>query len=120
MKIAIDVCWVKVGGEAPEAYLRKYAGRAPVVHLKVFSGEKSEHMYGLIGKDAEMAEKPNTFAFRPVGYGRQDIPSILEAAEEAGSEWIVVEQDELGMGLDAMTCARMGVKHLQSLLRVFE
>ena len=34
LKTEVDVCWVKYAGEDPAAYLRKYAGRAPVVHLK--------------------------------------------------------------------------------------
>ena len=37
----IDTCWVNVGGENPSEYIKKYAGRCPVVHLKDFWGEKS-------------------------------------------------------------------------------
>ena len=52
LETEVDTCWVKVAGEDPGAYLRKYTGRAHIVHLKDFSGEKSEHMYALIGIDA--------------------------------------------------------------------
>ena len=31
-----DTCWVKASGVDPAAYIRKYSGRAPVVHLKDF------------------------------------------------------------------------------------
>ena len=110
----LDVCWVRVGGEAPEDYLAKYAHRAPVVHIKDYTGEKSENMYALIGKEETQA-KPSTFAFRPVGYGKQDIPTILEAAENAGSSWLIVEQDEPGMGKTAMECAKMSIDYLHTL-----
>ncbi len=54
---------------------------------------KSAHMYDLIGMESEKAAEPSTFAFRPVGYGVQDFPPILEAAVEAGARYVVVEQD---------------------------
>ena len=47
----IDTCWVNVGGENPAEYIRKYAGRVEIVHLKDFTGGKSENMYALIGID---------------------------------------------------------------------
>ena len=51
LQTELDVCWVNVGGEKPAPFVRKYAGRAPVVHLKDFAGEKTENMYGLIGTE---------------------------------------------------------------------
>ena len=36
LQTELDTCWVNVGGEEPAAFVRKYAGRAPVVHLKDF------------------------------------------------------------------------------------
>ena len=36
LQTELDTCWVNVGGENPAAYVRKYTGRAPVVHLKDF------------------------------------------------------------------------------------
>ncbi|HBE13505.1 MAG TPA: sugar phosphate isomerase/epimerase, partial [Clostridiales bacterium] len=49
LQTELDTCWVRVGGEDPVAYLKKYTGRAPVVHIKDYVGEKSENMYELIG-----------------------------------------------------------------------
>lgn len=113
LQTELDVCWVKVGGLKPPAYLRKYAGRAPVVHLKDYAGQKPER-----GNDrADAPEDPSDrFEFRPVGYGRQDIPSILAAAEEAGAQWLVVEQDSPGLGRTDMECAEMSVRYLRSLM----
>ena len=49
------------------------------MHLKDFSGQKSENMYGLIGTDGKKEEASGKFEFRPVGYGLQDVPSIIAA-----------------------------------------
>ena len=77
LQTELDVCWVKVGGEDPADYIRKYSGRAPVVHLKDFRGEKSEAMYELIGLESKAPKRPKDFEFRPVGSGCQDFPSIM-------------------------------------------
>ena len=94
----MDTCWVNVGGVDPTAYLKKYAGRAPVVHLKDFSGSKAA----------------GDFEFRPVGYGIQDIPSIITAAIENGAEYLVVEQDAWGdqTSLEAVKMSRDYLKTL--------
>ena len=116
LQTELDVCWVNVGGEKPPVYIRKYSGRAPIVHLKDFSGQKSENMYGLIGGAEKKEDVSNQFEFRPVGYGLQDIPSIIAAGDEAGSEWFVVEQDNPSMNRTAMECAEMSIRYLKSFL----
>ncbi|MEA4822613.1 MAG: sugar phosphate isomerase/epimerase [Clostridiaceae bacterium] len=90
----LDVCWVRVGGASPVEYLKKYANRAPVIHLKDYVGEKSAHMYELIGIKSEAAGEPQKFEFRPVGSGVQDFPAILAAVTETNAEYVVVEQDQ--------------------------
>lgn len=112
----LDTCWVSVGGENPADYLRKYAGRAPVVHLKDYWGEKTENMYELIGyKNAAAPKRPEGFEFRPVGSGKQDIPAILAAAKEAGAGWVIVEQDKPSMGLTAMESIEKSIRYLKSI-----
>jgi sugar phosphate isomerase/epimerase len=120
LKTEIDTCWVNVAGEDPADYIRKYAGRSPVVHLKdfVMSGKgKPEQLYELIGIEAgEKEEKDGeTFGFRPVGYGVQDFSSILKASEEAGAEWIVVEQDQPSLNKTSLECAAMSREYLKKL-----
>ncbi|THF73554.1 sugar phosphate isomerase/epimerase family protein [Cohnella fermenti] len=72
-----DLGWVKVGGEDPAAYLRKYAGRVPVVHAKDFKDD---------GVDTE------------IGRGTVDWDSALQAAEEAGVEYVIIEQERYDVG----------------------
>ena len=113
----LDTCWVNIGGENPAAYVVKYKGRAPIVHLKDFfkrEGATADNMYELIGV-AKKVTAANTFEFRCVGHGMQDMPSILAAAEEAGAEWVIVEQDRPSQGLSPMECAYISRKYLNSI-----
>ena len=89
----IDICWVKYAGLDPAEYIKKYTNRCPVVHLKDFVGHKGDEApYGLIGQK-EKSGHTEAFEFRPVGYGCQDIRSVLNTAIACGAEWFVVEQD---------------------------
>ena len=120
LKTEIDTCWVNVAGEDPADYVRKYSGRAPVVHLKdfVMSGkEKPGQLYELIGIESEKKEEQGeeAFGFRPVGYGVQDFGSILKASEQAGAQWVIVEQDQPSLGKTSMECAAMSREYLKKL-----
>lgn len=115
LQTEIDICWVNVAGEVPADYIRKYTGRAPVVHLKDFYKEgKPANMYELIGIETEKKEETGKFEFRPVGYGMQDIPAVLEASIDAGAKWVVVEQDQAyeRAPLDAVKMSREYLKSL--------
>lgn len=118
LQTELDTCWVNVGGEDPAAYVLKYAGRAPVVHLKDFfkSGEGKGKLYQLIGIEDDGEEQAAAFEFRPVGYGMQDFPGILKACEKAGAQWLVVEQDSPSMGKSPLECAEMSIRYLAPIL----
>lgn len=118
LETELDICWVNISGEDPASYIRKYAGRAPVVHLKDFmlKGDKPEQMYQLLGKEEKQnARNEGNFEFRPVGSGLQDIPSVLAASADAGAEWVVVEQDAPSMGKTSMECAKLSIDYLRTL-----
>ena len=72
----LDTYWLQHGGASPSAWIRKLAGRVPLVHLK------------------DMAVVDGQVVQGEVGEGNLDWPAILSACREAGTEWLVVEQDE--------------------------
>jgi len=116
LQTELDVCWVKYAGLDPAAYIRQYAGRCPVVHLKDFVGGRSEGSpYGLIG-DAESEKKAGSvaFEFRPFGYGCQDAKGVVDAAIESGALWFVVEQD-LSVGRTPLEAAEMSIGTLKTI-----
>ena len=116
LQTEIDTCWVNVGGENPAEYIEKYSGRAPVVHLKDFHGSKGNGpLYKLIGIDDETEAVESTFEFRPVGYGVQDWKKIVAAAEKAGAEWVVVEQDSPSMKKSPLECVQMSINYLKNM-----
>ena len=117
LQTELDQCWVKYAGYDPVEYLQKYSGRSPVVHLKDFykEGEQEGDPYALIGIDDGEEKKNTAFEFRPVGYGVQDIPAIIEAAKAAGSKWLVGEQDQPSMGKTPLECAETSMEYLKSL-----
>lgn len=115
LQTELDVCWVNVGGENPSDYIRKYAGRTPIVHLKDFYGTRSENMYELIGVESKAPARPEGFEFRPVGSGLQDFPDILKASRDSGAEWVVVEQDMPSMGLTPMESIAKSREYLKSI-----
>lgn len=111
-----DTCWIHVAGQNPSAYVEKYAGRCPVVHLKDYiKAGNPKNLYKLIGIDTEESEEDSGFfEFRPVGFGQQIWEPILEAAVKAGASWVVVEQDE-HYGLESLECARRSREYLKIL-----
>lgn len=71
----LDVYWVKKGGADPTEYLRRYAGRAPLIHLKDMAADEKG-------------------SFAEVGEGILDFSSLFAAAEAGGVAWYIVEQDQ--------------------------
>lgn len=117
LQTELDTCWVRVGGEDPCAYLHKYAGRAPVVHLKDYymEGPDVSPQYELIGDTKKCASESTSFEFRALGAGLQDMPAILKASEEAGAEWLIVELDRPPKGQTAEEAVRASRIYLTSL-----
>jgi len=97
LQTQIDTCWVHFAGVEPAGYLKKYIDRAPLVHLKDFTADpaSNESPYELIGKDTpKLSREERSFEFQPLGYGKQNIPSLLEASLYVGAKYVIVEQDQ--------------------------
>ena len=92
----IDVYWVHTGGEEPVAYIRRYAGRLPRLHVK----------------DRASAPADQVCPFAELGQGILDWDGIFRAAQEAGVEWYVVEQDRCTR--PPLESARMSLEFLRA------
>ncbi|WP_248923919.1 sugar phosphate isomerase/epimerase family protein [Paenibacillus hamazuiensis] len=76
IQIELDVCWVQYAGQDPIGYIRNYAGRLPLLHLKDYSVDAQGQAQTL-----------------ELGTGLVSISEVIGAACESGVEWLVVEQD---------------------------
>ncbi|MBI5095660.1 MAG: sugar phosphate isomerase/epimerase [Candidatus Hydrogenedentes bacterium] len=90
----IDVYWVKYGNEDPVAYIKKYAGRCPLLHIK------------------DMA-KGESRTFSEVGCGIIDMPAVIAAGKAAGTKWFIVEQDTCPV--DSLESARISAEYMAKL-----
>ena len=95
LKTELDICWVRYAGESPYNYIKKYSGRSPIVHLKDFTANKilSYRNTDYNESNPRPSYEETGFCYRPIGSGIQDIPSVLAAAEAAGADTVIVEQD---------------------------
>lgn len=115
-----DTCWIKYAGYEPCDYLRRYAGRYTIVHLKDFTARElgGGPVYALIGRDGKETAAPSQaerdFTFRPLGSGIQDIPAIIDAAKAGGADCFIVEQDQCYLQ-DSLDAARESREYLRSL-----
>lgn len=75
MAAEIDSGWVFHAGINPGDYVRSYTGRCPLVHIKDFTSTENKN-------------------FTEIGNGIVDIKAIAAAAVEAGTKWLIAEQDE--------------------------
>jgi sugar phosphate isomerase/epimerase len=71
----VDTYWLQFGGASPAAWIRRLKGRVPLVHLKDMAVDHGNPV------DAE------------IGEGNLDWMDILGACRDAGTSWLVVEQD---------------------------
>jgi len=92
----LDTCWLYSGKVNAAEYIRKYADRAPIIHLKdcVADGGRA--------------------GFKPVGAGVLDWNAIFSACDKA--DWVCVEQDEPSDGMDAFACAEASAAFVQNLI----
>jgi sugar phosphate isomerase/epimerase len=75
LQAEIDTYWIQHGGSDPAAWIRRVAGRMPVVHLK------------------DMVILSDVQVMAEIGEGNLNWPAILQACREAKVEWYAVEQD---------------------------
>lgn len=69
-----DVFWVAYAGYDPVEYIRKYAGRQPLMHLKELATDRRANV--------------------ELGTGVLDFAAIIRAGQQAGTEHFIIEQEE--------------------------
>jgi sugar phosphate isomerase/epimerase len=74
VKMEMDLGWVILSGEDPEAYFKKYPGRFPLFHLK----------------DMDKVKKHST----EFGKGDIDLAGLLKSGKKNGMKYFFVEQEE--------------------------
>ncbi|RMD78606.1 MAG: sugar phosphate isomerase/epimerase [Lentisphaerae bacterium] len=88
LAMEIDTHWVVHAGADPVVYIRKCPGRVQVIHLK--------------DKAVDIEEGP---IMAPIGEGNLNWDAIIPAFQEAGCEWMAVEQDRC-YGRDPFDCLK--------------
>ena len=77
----LDCGWVTVGGGSPEHYLRTYADRIKMLHVKDFA------------KEAGHSSVDNPPPAAELGRGTADYPAIFKAVKHGAIEHMFVEQE---------------------------
>ncbi len=72
--LELDLYWVRYGGVDPETVLRDLGDRVSLVHLKDMAADEQR-------------------SDLPVGEGTMPWQGLLRAADDAGVEWYIAEQD---------------------------
>lgn len=91
LKFELDVYWVYRGGVNPIRYMKKYADRLEVFHMK----------------------DGNKYDGTPVGYGEVDVEGVLKTAKEIGLAWAVVEAESGTTPERQMEDVRMSAEFLK-------
>jgi sugar phosphate isomerase/epimerase len=97
VKMEMDLCWIKVGGQDPLRYFKQYPGRFPLVHVKDLTAiPKVDASGGQNFGDSlpEMTE---------VGSGIIDWKQIFSNSEEAGIKHYFVEHDHPKAPFESIT-----------------
>lgn len=92
--LEFDVYWAAFAGVDPAAYLREHAGRARLIHAKDMAPDRS---------------------FTEVGDGTLDMAGICRAAQEQGTRWYIVENDQ--PRIPSLESARRSLENLRGILQ---
>ena len=98
LNFTLDTYWAQYGGSDAADLLRRLSGRVECIHLK------------------DMVIDPATWEHRmaPVGHGNMNFEKILMAAGDAGTRYLLVEQDDC-YGEDPFVCLKKSYHYLTSM-----
>ena len=116
----VDLHWVQRGGMAPLDMLEAYAGVCKLIHVKDFrvAPMPADAVERFEAKELDMKDFYGIFLslaqFAEVGQGNMNWPALLPAAEKAGAEYFLIEQDDT-YGRDPIDCIRESREYLKSI-----
>lgn len=97
MSVTFDTYWAQFAGADPAKVLLSLKGRAQCIHLKDMS-----------------ATDRNANRMAPVGHGNMNFDAILAAAEQVGTEYLLVEQDQC-YEENPFDCLKKSFSYLKSM-----
>ncbi len=96
LKAEIDTFWIAAGGQNPAAWIRKFPGRQPLLHLKDYGVDHGGNRL-----------------IQSIGAGNLDWADIIKAGEESGVEYFIVEQDNCN-GIDPFDAVKNSYDYISS------
>lgn len=93
MGFELDIHWIHRGGENPVEFIRRYAGRIRLLHLKDYRIASLPVPGEGFDMKAFFADFFNLVEFAEVGEGNLPIRECIEAGLAGGSEYFLIEQD---------------------------
>lgn len=93
LRCELDTCWLYSGGVDTVEYVKKYADRTPILHLK------------------DCIRAGGRKGFMPIGYGVLYFQGIIK---ESRADWYCVEQDEPTPDKDEWECVRLSIDYLRN------
>lgn len=99
LSFTLDTHWAHAAGADPIQWLKKLEGRVQCIHLK----------------DIELyiGEKGRELRYAPVGSGNMNFEGILAAADAAGTQYGLIEQDDC-YGRDPFECLAESLAYLRA------
>jgi sugar phosphate isomerase/epimerase len=111
----LDVHWIQRAGENPVEFVKQYAGRISLLHLKDYRiGQMDLSKVDFNDMANFMQIFTNTIEFAEVGEGNLDMKAIIEAGLESGAQYFLVEQDNV-YGRDPFDCLETSAENLRKL-----
>lgn len=114
MGFELDIHWIQRGGENPVEFVKKYAGRIRLLHLKDYRIREVKLPEGDFDMKTFMQAFTDTIEFAELGEGSLPIKECIEAGLEGGSEYFLIEQDDT-YGRDPFESLRISRDHLIEL-----